>query len=185
MFNDHYSDKEKECLLGELMGSFGQIRREMFDDLNDLWPGLFNGKVRHQRALFRQMVTLAKRNKIPYTIISTPKRDPKWLRTRNKIQEDWSPVKQDVSIQTKVVIKRAPKKPRLQEQMLAILRNELGYAEKRVTRRIAALVSELITENAMIKLENKELRSYKKDSEVTRNDGNSPLMERHYLKAGD
>jgi regulator of replication initiation timing len=81
--------------------------------------------------------------------------------------------------------KRAPTKPRFQEQVLAILRNELGYAEKRITRRIAALVSEITTENVRIVLENKELRSYKKDSEVTRNDSNSPLMERHYMKAGD
>jgi len=171
-----YTKEENQCLLDELSGSGFAIRRESFDGLYELWSGLFRGRERSKRGLFIQMVRLAKRNKIPFTVVSAPKR----IRNRYK-----KIIIEPTAVAPALPTKRAPKKPRLQEQMLAILRKELGFAEKRAARKIVVLVSGLNVENAMLKAEIKELRTFKRDSEVTRNNGKSPLMERHYLKAGD
>ena len=171
-----YSDDENQCLLDELRSANSVVRRECFAALHELWPGLFCGRERSQRGLFIQMVRLAKKNNIPFIVASAPKR----IRKRYKKTVASALIPAPV-----MPSKKPPKKPKLQEQMLAILRNELGYAEKRMVKRIASLVSEAATENVRLTLEIKELRSFKKDVEMTRGDRTSPVMERHYLKAGD
>jgi hypothetical protein len=169
MFIKKYSDAENHCLMKELNKEEGIISREMFPVLEELWPSLF-GVARTQRGLFVQMVRQAQKHKLFATIKSSPKRI-RSERKENKKQETPTTI---------LPVKCPPKRKsiKFREQILAILQSEHKTADLRVSRRITKLILDLSLENAKLLAENKELRSFKRDSEVTRNNHNSPLMER-------
>ena len=132
-----YSPQENELLINDLIVKNYDIVAENFVSLEELWPGFFRGQKRKAYSLYVQTMQLAKRDGFNVKVFSIPKR----IRIRK----------------SKAVVRQ----PKLKEQILYIIRNEITAAIERIPAKVMALFTDMTTENSQLKEEVRKLRPFK------------------------
>jgi hypothetical protein len=135
-----YSQKEIDFLKSNLEQSIF-LKREDFEAMEELWPGLFEGITRNAYALFLKTQDLAKSQNIKMVIVSMPKRTRK--PKPHKKQYNITPSKN------------------LHSQIALIVHNEIKASSRNIAQSIKKLIEEICIENKVLKEEVKELSPYK------------------------
>jgi tRNA isopentenyl-2-thiomethyl-A-37 hydroxylase MiaE len=138
MANEFYSEEENKLLLDELRLHDGKIIAENFQSYEDLWPGLFNNRIRKAYSLYMQTIKLATKNNLNLQVITAPRR----IRKSRHHEKKQKPTK-------------------LKDQIAYIIQNEVQAASKRIASSVANLIADVIQENTTFKEELHHLRPYK------------------------